>query len=148
MWFCRRKSVSYLTVTIQTDQTEDFSNVHNFVEKFVWDPIQSTYCSESRGTSFAPKNVRERTKKSRLGYVDLYNNCLAMSSPLARPNTTRHTMSSDTNVICACCQYVPKKPTNWVTLAPKISLVYHPPALDPGLDPYKLARLWVSSQSD
>ena len=55
-------------VTIQTDQTRDFSNVHNFVKKFVWDPIQSTYCycSESRGASFAPKNVRERTKKRKI----------------------------------------------------------------------------------
>ena len=26
------------TVTIQTDQTGDFSNVHNFVKNFVWDP--------------------------------------------------------------------------------------------------------------
>jgi hypothetical protein len=31
------------TVTIQTDQTGDFSYVHNFVKNFVWDPIQSTY---------------------------------------------------------------------------------------------------------
>ena len=51
--------------TIQTDQTLDFSNVHNFVKNFVWDPIQSTYCNESRGASFAPKNVRRRTKKEK-----------------------------------------------------------------------------------
>ena len=51
------------TVTIQTDQTWDFSNVHNFVKNFVWDPIQSTYCSESRGASFAPKKVRKRAKQ-------------------------------------------------------------------------------------
>ena len=50
------------TVTIQTDQTEDFSNVHNFVKKFVWDPIQSTYCSESRGASFAEENLRKFTE--------------------------------------------------------------------------------------
>ena len=42
------------------------SNVHNFVKRFVWDLIQSTYCSESRGASFAPKNVRERTKKRKV----------------------------------------------------------------------------------
>ncbi len=42
------------TITIQTDQTGDFSNVHNFVKNFVWDPIQSTYCSQSRSASFAP----------------------------------------------------------------------------------------------
>ena len=52
-------------VTIQTDQTRDFSNVHNFVKNFVWDPIQSTYCSKSRGASFAPRKVRKRTKKEK-----------------------------------------------------------------------------------
>ena len=67
MWFCRGKSGSYSctcsNVTIQTDQTGDFSNVHNFVKKFVWDPIQSTYWSQSRGASFAPKKTRKYTKK-------------------------------------------------------------------------------------
>ena len=47
------------TVTIQTDQTGDFSNVHNFVKNFVWDPIQSTYWSQSRGASFATKKARK-----------------------------------------------------------------------------------------
>ena len=43
-------------VTIQTDQTRDFSNVHNFVKKFVWDPIQSTY---SRiGANHAARHLR------------------------------------------------------------------------------------------
>jgi hypothetical protein len=37
-----------ITVTIQTDQTVDFSNVHNFVKNFVWEPIQSTYCRGKR----------------------------------------------------------------------------------------------------
>ena len=37
-----------ITVTIQTDQIGVFSTVHNFVKKFVWDPIQSTYYSKSR----------------------------------------------------------------------------------------------------
>jgi hypothetical protein len=46
-------------VTIQTDQTRDFSNVHNFVKNFVWDPIQSTYWNQSRGASFAPKKARK-----------------------------------------------------------------------------------------
>ena len=50
-------------VTIQTDQTREFSNVHNFVKNFVWDPIQSTYWSQSRGASFAPKKVRKRAKQ-------------------------------------------------------------------------------------
>jgi hypothetical protein len=45
-------NLAFTTVTIQTG---DFSNVHNFVKNFVWDPIQSTYFSESRGASFAPK---------------------------------------------------------------------------------------------
>ena len=59
------------TVTIQTDQTGDFSNVYNFVKNFVWDPIQSTYCSKLRGASFAPRKVRKRTKKRkrRSGYT-------------------------------------------------------------------------------
>jgi hypothetical protein len=47
------------TVTVQTDRTGDFSNVHNFVKNFAWDPIQSTYCRKSRGASFAPKKVRK-----------------------------------------------------------------------------------------
>jgi hypothetical protein len=47
------------TVTIQIDQTGDFSNVHNFVKSFVWDPIQSTYCSKLRGASVAPEKVRK-----------------------------------------------------------------------------------------
>jgi hypothetical protein len=46
-------------VTIQTDQTRDFSNVHNFVKNFVWDPIQITYWSQLRGASFAPKKARK-----------------------------------------------------------------------------------------
>ena len=52
-------------VTIQTDQTREFSNVHNFVKNFVWDPIQSTYCSKSRGASFAPKKVPEEITKNK-----------------------------------------------------------------------------------
>ena len=52
-------------VTIQTDQTREFSNVHNFVKNFVWDPIQSTYWSQSRGASFAPKKVRKRAKQKK-----------------------------------------------------------------------------------
>ena len=56
-------NLAHSTVTIQTDQTEDFSNVHNFVKNFVWDPIQRKYCSESRGVSFAPKKVRKRAKQ-------------------------------------------------------------------------------------
>jgi hypothetical protein len=44
------------TVTIPTG---DFSNVHNFVENFVWDPTQITYFSKPRGASFAPKIVRK-----------------------------------------------------------------------------------------
>jgi hypothetical protein len=31
------------TAAIQTDQTGDLSNVHNFVKNFVWGPIQSIY---------------------------------------------------------------------------------------------------------
>jgi hypothetical protein len=41
-----------ITVTIQTG---DFSNIHNFVKNFVWDPIQSAYFSELRSASFVPK---------------------------------------------------------------------------------------------
>ena len=55
------------TVTIQTGQTVDFSNVHNFVNNFVWGPIQITYCSESRGASFALnmfEKEQNKTKKS------------------------------------------------------------------------------------
>ena len=49
-------NLAFTTVTIRTG---DFSNVHNFVKNFVWDPIQSTYCSKSRGASFATKKVRK-----------------------------------------------------------------------------------------
>jgi hypothetical protein len=67
-------------ITVQTDQLGDFSNVHNFVKNFVWDPIQSTYCSELRGASFAPKKVIKRSnKQSRSWYilfvVDLLYHC-------------------------------------------------------------------------
>ena len=44
---------------ILTSTVSTFSNTHNFVKNFVWDPIQSTYCSESSGASFAPKTVRK-----------------------------------------------------------------------------------------
>ena len=37
-------------------ETGDFSNVHNFVKKFVWDPIQSTYC-----TNRAARHLRLKT---------------------------------------------------------------------------------------
>jgi hypothetical protein len=53
-------------VTLQTDQTRDFSNVHNFVKNFVWDPIQSTYWSQSRGASFAPKKLGNKQKKEKV----------------------------------------------------------------------------------
>jgi hypothetical protein len=46
-------------VTIHTDQTRDFSDVHIYVNYFVWDPIQTTYWSQSRGASFAPKKARK-----------------------------------------------------------------------------------------
>ena len=52
-------------VTIQTDQTREFSNVHNFVKNFVWDPIQSTHWSQSRGASFARKKVRKRAEQKK-----------------------------------------------------------------------------------
>ena len=55
-------------VTIQTDQTRDFSDVHNFVKNFVWDPTQSTYWSQSRGASFAPKNNRKRSKQKKKSF--------------------------------------------------------------------------------
>jgi hypothetical protein len=51
--------VAHLAYTTVTIQTGDFSNVHKFVKNFVWDPIQSTYCGESSGASFAPKKVRK-----------------------------------------------------------------------------------------
>jgi hypothetical protein len=41
------------------DNSLPLQSAYNFVEKFVWDPIQSTYCSKLRGASFAPKNVRK-----------------------------------------------------------------------------------------
>jgi hypothetical protein len=48
-----------LAFTTVTKQTGDFSNVHNFVKNFIWEPVQSTYCSKSRGVSLTTKKVRK-----------------------------------------------------------------------------------------
>jgi hypothetical protein len=58
------------TVTIQTDRTRDFSNVHNFVKNFVWDPIQAHIAANRVARHLRLKKFgnNKKLKKSRSEY--------------------------------------------------------------------------------
>jgi hypothetical protein len=62
-WFVLA-NLAPITVTIQTDQTGDLLNVHNFFKNFVLDTIQTTYCSKS-GSALDPEKVRKSYKHTR-----------------------------------------------------------------------------------